>query len=82
MVLHKAVKTEIDLFVIGKVKELRVKNGISQVVLAVKLEVAESFIGAIENPKNRAKYNLSHINKLAAIFDCSPQYFLPETALK
>ena len=46
----------------------------SQDVLAIKL-------GAIENPKHRAKYNLSHINKLARIFQCSPKDFLPDKPL-
>ena len=76
--MQDSTKTELDLYIINKVKELRTKTGISQAVLAIKLEVSDAFIGQIENPKHRAKYNLSHINKLAQIFNCSPKDFLPE----
>lgn len=81
MVLKEPAKTAIDLFVVNKVRELRTKQNMSQAILAVKLEVSDAFIGAIENPKHRAKYNLGHINKLAVIFNCSPRYFLPENPI-
>lgn len=81
MFLHSASKSELDLYIINKVKQLRLDTGMSQAVLAIKLEVSDAFIGAIENPKHRAKYNLSHINKLAQIFNCSPKDFLPEKPL-
>jgi len=71
-------KTELDLYVIERVKEFRSKINMSQAVLAIKLDVSDAFIGQIENPKHRAKYNLAHINKLAQIFDCSPKDFLPD----
>ena len=82
MVSRGATKTELDLYIINKVKELRTEAGISQAVLAIKLEVSDAFVGQIENPKHRAKYNLSHINKLAQIFNCSPKDFLPEKPLQ
>jgi transcriptional regulator with XRE-family HTH domain len=81
MVLRESAKTEIDLFVVNRVRQLRTEQGMTQAVLAVKLGVSNAFIGAIENPKNRAKFNLSHINKLAQIFGCSPRFFLPEKSL-
>jgi transcriptional regulator with XRE-family HTH domain len=74
-------KTPIDQFVIEKVKLMRHARNMSQAVLATQLNVAYSFIEAIENPKQRAKYNLTHINKLAGIFECSPRDFLPEKPL-
>ena len=52
--------------------------GISQKELAYLLEMSIGFIGNIENPKYRAKYNLNHLNELAKIFKCSPKDFLPE----
>ena len=76
--MQETNKTELDLYVINKVKELRTKHDMSQAVLAIKLDVSDAFIGQIENPKHRAKYNLAHINKLAQIFDCSPKDFLPD----
>ena len=68
----------IDEFVIGTVKRLRNENGYSQAVLAVKLRVSGAFIGQVEDPKHRSKYNLTHVDKLALIFKCSPKDFLPE----
>ena len=81
MFVHGSTKTELDLYIINKVKQLRLDTGMSQAVLAIKLEVSDAFIGAIENPKHRAKYNVNHINKLAEIFNCSPKDFLPEKPL-
>jgi transcriptional regulator with XRE-family HTH domain len=71
-------KTALDLYIADRVKEMRLERNISQAVLAVRLGVSHAFIGVIENPKHRAKYNLQHLNKLAEIFDCSPKDFLPE----
>lgn len=73
--------SEIDRFVINTVREKRLEKGMSQRELAYSLELSIGFIGDIENPKYRAKYNLSHINELAKIFKCSPKDFLPEKAL-
>ncbi|TWR30674.1 helix-turn-helix transcriptional regulator [Mucilaginibacter pallidiroseus] len=70
-------KSEIDLFVIDTVKKLRLENKMSQAVLSIKLNVSDAFIGQIENPKNRSKYSIEQLNKLAAIFNCSPKDFLP-----
>lgn len=76
-----ALKSEIELFVIHKVKELRETKGISQAQLAHLLDFSIGFIGQIESPKYPAKYNLNHINKLAEIFGCSPKDFLPDSSL-
>ena len=78
MFMRENHKSELDLFIVNKVKELRLEKNISQAVLAIKLEVSDAFIGQIENPKHRAKYNIAHLNKLAQIFDCSPKDFLPD----
>ncbi|MBS1666795.1 MAG: hypothetical protein JST58_05400 [Bacteroidetes bacterium] len=45
------------------------------------LGVKKSFIGNIENPNIRAKYNIKHINILACYFDLYPRDFLPEKPL-
>jgi len=78
MPLQENSKSELDLYIVNKVKEMRIRHNISQAVLAIKLEVSDAFIGQIENPKHRAKYNLAHLNKLAQIFECSPKDFIPE----
>ncbi len=79
--MHKNSKNNIDDYVIDSVRKIRIEKGISQKELSYLLDVSSGFIGNIENPKYRAKYNLSHLNKLAKIFDCSPKEFLPEIPL-
>lgn len=69
---------DIEIFVIDRVREFRVKAGFSQSDLAYELGVSYGFIGKIESQNFRSKYNLNHINKLAEIFNCSPKDFLPE----
>jgi transcriptional regulator with XRE-family HTH domain len=80
MVVHRN-KTVVDIYVIERVKAMRLEAGMSQAVLGVKLEVSPTFIGNAEISKNKEKYNLNHINKLAKIFGCSPKDFLPEEPL-
>lgn len=72
--------TRIEQFIIDKVKEKRKKLGISQAQLAYSMDVSEGFIGNVESPKYRAKYNINHLNELAKIFKCSPKDFLPKEA--
>lgn len=74
-------RTNIEIYVIHKTKELRLKNNYSQADLAFKLGVTTGFIGKIESTKSMNKYNLNHINKLAEIFNVSPKEFLPETII-
>jgi len=73
--------TEIEIYVINKVKELRLKNGLSQAELADKINVSSGFIGKIESMKYNSKYNLNLINKVAKAFDISPQDLLPKRYL-
>lgn len=76
------LKSKIEQAVIDAVKERRINKDMSQAKLARELDVSEGFIGNVENPKYRAKYNLNHINKLALLFKCSPRDFLPKDAIK
>jgi transcriptional regulator with XRE-family HTH domain len=76
--MAKAVLSAMDQSIVEVVKRKRIENELSQKDLAFELEVSVSFIGDIENPKKRAKYNTNHLNKLAKIFKCSPRDFLPE----
>lgn len=75
------LKSEIDIYVINKVRELRTIAGISQADLALALDLSVGFIGHIESSKYRAKYNLHHLNKLAKILNCSIRDFFPEFPL-
>jgi transcriptional regulator with XRE-family HTH domain len=71
----------IEQHVIDTVRRMRVEMGYSQKELAFMLDLSIGFIGDVESSKGRAKYNLSHINKLAEVFECSPKDFLPEKPL-
>lgn len=78
----ETVISEIDLYVINKVREMRVPKELSQVRLSILIGLAEGAIGKIENPKERAKYNIRHLNLLAKALKCSPRDFLPEKPLR
>jgi transcriptional regulator with XRE-family HTH domain len=69
---------EIDKYVIEKVKQLRHKEGMTQIELSQKLEMSDSFVSNVESKKRRDKYNFGHLNALAKVFKCSPKDFLPE----
>jgi transcriptional regulator with XRE-family HTH domain len=73
--------SEMDLFVINKVREMRVQKELSQVDLSIMLGMSEGTVGKIENPKLRDKYNIRHINLLAKALRCSPKDLFPEKPL-
>lgn len=73
--------TKIELYIIEKVKEKRIEKGWSQILLSQKLNMSDSFVGHVETPNRRAKYNVNHINALAKLFKCSPKDFFPEKPL-
>lgn len=75
------MKTAVDNYVIEAVRKERMAQKISQATLAYGIGVSDSFIGQVENPKHRAKYNLKHINEIARFLGCSPRDFLPEKPL-
>lgn len=79
--MAKSLLTRIEQYVVDVVKKKRLEKGYSQKELAYQIDKSIGFIGDIESPKGRAKYNLNHINELAKIFECSPKDFLPEKAL-
>jgi transcriptional regulator with XRE-family HTH domain len=73
--------TAVDKYVIQKVKEKRTEKGISQSQLAFELDVVTGFIAMIESGKFSKKYNVSHLNEIAKILECSPKDFLPKQPL-
>ncbi len=77
----ESLKSEIELYVIDRVKAIRIKKGISQAKLAHLLDISVGFIGNVENPNHRAKYNLNHLNSIAKVLDCSFSDFFPKTSL-
>jgi len=74
-------KSRIDFFIISQIKKMRDKEGITQEDIAVHLNLSTGFIGHIESPNFRAKYNIQHLNELAKLFKCSPRDFLPDKPL-
>ncbi len=72
----------IEEYVIDEVRKRRVEMGISQAALADYINVSRGFIGDVENPKRRAKYNLHLINEIAKVLKCSPRDFLPPEPLE
>ena len=75
------MEKKIEQFVIDRVRDIRQEKGISQAELAGRIDVSRGFIGAVENPRQRAKYNLSVLNEIAKVFDCSIRVFFPEKYL-
>jgi len=79
--MSKPSHSKIEQFIIDKVREKRLKLGISQAELAHQLDVSEGFIGNVESPNYRAKYNVNHLNDIAKVFKCSPRDFWPKEPL-
>jgi transcriptional regulator with XRE-family HTH domain len=73
--------TDIEIFVIEKVKALRVSCRLSQADLADKIGISPSFIGKVESFKYNAKYNLNHINKISKALNISPKDLIPNKPL-
>ncbi|OQP44183.1 transcriptional regulator [Niastella yeongjuensis] len=76
--MSKPSTSKIEQYIIDKIREKRLKLNISQAELARQLDVSEGFIGNVESPNYRAKYNINHLNAIAKIFKCSPREFLPK----
>ncbi|MDT0676586.1 helix-turn-helix domain-containing protein [Autumnicola musiva] len=69
---------KIDLHIISRVKEIRKEKGFTQERLSLCLGKGVGFIGDIEAPSKKAKYNVHHLNEIAKILNCSPREFWPE----
>lgn len=68
----------VDIYVIERVKEIRIENGYSQSQLAYELDVSNGFIGMVESKKYAHKYSLAQLSKIAKIFKCSLWDIVPE----
>lgn len=77
----KNLKNKIDWYIVTKVKEIRIEKNLEQDDVAIHLNVSNGFIGQIESPNYRSKYNVTHLNELAKLFKCSPKDFMPEKPL-
>ena len=80
--MAKVSKTNFEITIIEKVKEIRISNGLSQYDISVMLGTSSSFIGQVEIPTHPSKYNLNHLNKLAFELNCSLSDFIPDKPIK
>lgn len=78
---RSSVNTDIEQYVIDKVKEIRTSKGISQAKLAHLIDLSVGFIGNVENPKHVAKYNLNHLNRISKELDVDFKDFFPKKAI-
>lgn len=74
-------KSAVDWYIVNKVRDLRIKRGMSQEELAIHLGISRGFVGHIESPEFVSKYSMVQLNEIAKIFKCSPRDFLPEKPL-
>lgn len=76
--MHKeSIKTNIEQYVIDKVKAIRVAKGVSQAKLAHKIDLSVGFVGNVENPRHIAKWNLNHLNRISRELDVPFSDFFP-----
>lgn len=71
------MKSEIDWFVINKIKEKRKELNISQRGMAEILDCSAGFIGQVESQKCGIKYSVHQVYLIAKEFECSPSDFFP-----
>ena len=79
--MAESVLTPIEQHVVDFVYKIRVRESLTQEDIGSILGVTQTFIANVENPRNRSKYSLNHINELADHFGLSPRDFLPDTPL-
>lgn len=70
--------SEIEQFVIDKVREIRLLKDYGQKQLSIEMGLNSKFVGNVESTKTDDKYNLNHLNKIAEILECSIKDFFPE----
>lgn len=70
------IKTEYQNEVINRIRQLRIDNKTSQIMLATVIEVSNGQIGNIESPKFQHKYTLKQLYLIARHFNVSVDYLL------
>lgn len=81
----KVIISELDLFLIDKVRELRgrYKPYMAQSKLSLRIGFAEGFVGKVETFKNGTRYNTRHVGLLANALNLnSYQELYPSKVLK
>ncbi|WP_292268804.1 XRE family transcriptional regulator [Butyricimonas sp.] len=78
----KNKRTEIEIFVINKVKEFRIAAKLSKRKLSLELGLNYNYVFQAESPDYDTKYNLNHLNEIAKILKCSVADFMPTPHVK
>lgn len=73
--------SEIEIYVIDRVRERRHELDISQHELSVLLGKSDGYISHFESPKTGRAYNVEMLNELAKVLKCSPRDFWPDKPL-
>jgi transcriptional regulator with XRE-family HTH domain len=74
------MRTLIEQYIIDRVREKRVEQGMTQEKLAIALGFeSQGYISKSESYDDH--YNIDHLNEIAKIFKCLPREFWPEEPL-
>jgi transcriptional regulator with XRE-family HTH domain len=63
-------------FVIGKIKEIRVRKSVSQLELSVNSNLSQSFLASVE--KGKKQPSVLTLLRIASALNVSPKVFFPE----
>lgn len=72
------MKSKLGLYIAEKVKEKRAEADFSRRALADCLNLNESYLRQAENPKLPLVYNITLLNAIAYILNCSVRDFIPD----
>ena len=67
-------------FVVGKIKEIRIKKSVSQLDLSVKSNLSQSFLASVESGKKQP--SVMTLLRIASALNVSPKAFFPESENK
>ncbi|MCI7032642.1 MAG: helix-turn-helix transcriptional regulator [Bacteroidales bacterium] len=72
-------KTDFQIDIINRIRQLRTENDISQIKLANIIDVSTGQIGNIESPKFQHKYTLKQLYQISKFFNVPIDYILTGT---
>lgn len=71
------MKKPLDVFVMQKVKEFRLRHNLLASDIADVIGTSVNFVNNVETPTSPDKYNLYHFVKIVCLFQCDPSELLP-----
>lgn len=69
------MKSELDKYVIARVREKRLEQGVSQRAIAFTIGRSASFVGQVESDRFTTKYTVHQLYLIAKDLGCSPAEF-------